>query len=87
MTDVNYELIIAAAVIALIAKIVWDWLTRGRMNGNGSKQMIDAQHKTLGQIETELRKLNHAVSNLRQAADAIGHNLQEVRDEMKDLRK
>lgn len=85
MTDANYELIVIGGAVALVGKIVWDWLSKTR-HAVREHTYIEEHYKVLGQVETELRKLNHAVANMRQITDILSHNIQELRDDIKELR-
>ena len=83
--NANYELIIVGAIAALAGKIIWDWLSKTRTVTNDHSH-TEENYKMLGQVETELRKLNHAMANLRQTVDVLAHSAQELRDDIKELR-
>lgn len=78
MTAGNYELIIAGAVVALVGKIVFDWLkTTSKVTNDHN--LTQENYKMLGQVETELRKQNHALANIRQLLENLTHNILELR--------
>jgi len=90
--NANYELIIVGAIVALAGKIIWDWLSKTR-NVTNDHSYVEEHYKLMGQVETELRKQGHATSNLRQAVEIIsnqmqvlGHQAQEIREDIKELR-
>jgi len=90
--NANYELVIVGGVVALIGKIIWDWLSKTR-NLTNEHNYVEEHYKLMGQVETELRKQGHATSNLRQAVEIIGnqmqvlgHQAQEIREDIKELR-
>ena len=74
----NYEYIIVGGIIALVGKIVFDWLKTTR-NITNDHNHTEENYKMLGKVETELRKQNHALANIRQVLENLTHNVLELR--------
>jgi len=81
----NYELIIVGAIIALVGKIIWDWLSKTRHVTN-THNYIEEHYKLMGVVAGDLRKLNHAVANMRGIIDALVHEVQELRNDLREYR-
>jgi hypothetical protein len=81
----NYELIIVGAIIALVGKIIWDWLSKTRHVTN-THNYIEEHYKLMGVVAADLRKLNHAVANMRGIIDALVHEVQELRNDLREYR-
>ena len=81
----NYELIIVGAIIALVGKIIWDWLSKTRHVTN-THNYIEEHYKLMGVVAADLRKLNHAVANMRGIIDALVHEVQELRNDLREFR-
>ena len=81
----NYELIIVGAVIALVGKIIWDWLSKTRHLTN-THSYIEEHYKLMGIIQADLRKLNHAIANLRSIVDVLVIQVQELRNDIREYR-
>lgn len=83
--DADYRLIIAGAIIALLGKIIWDWLSKTRHVTN-THSYIEEHYKLMGVVAADLRKLNHAVANMRVVVDGIVHEVQELRNDLREFR-
>ena len=79
----NYELIIVGAIIALVGKIIWEWLSKTRHVTN-THNYIEEHYKLMGEVAADLRKLNHAVTNLRSLVDVLGIQVQELRNDLRE---
>ena len=81
----NYTLIIVGAVIALVGKIIWDWLSKTR-HLTTTHSYVDEHYKIIGEVRAELRKLIHSVANLRSLVDVLGIQVQELRNDLREHR-
>jgi len=81
---------VAAIVALLIIREVFNFLKSKNGNGNGNgttKHLAFESSKVMGALDTELRKLNHGVSNLSQLITILTHHVKESRSDIKELKE
>lgn len=83
--NANYELVIVGAAIALVGKIIWDWLSKTR-HLTTTHSYVDEHYKIIGEVRAELRKLTHSVANLRSLVDVLVIQVQELRSDLREQR-
>jgi predicted negative regulator of RcsB-dependent stress response len=81
----NYKLIIVGAIIALVGKIIWDWLSKTR-HITRTHSYIEEHYKLMGVVAADLRKMNHGIANLRSLVDVLGVQVQELRNDIREYR-
>ena len=85
LITISYKLLSVGAVIALTVKIIWDWLSKTRHVTN-THNYIEEHYKLMGVVAADLRKLNHAVANMRGIIDVLVHEVQELRNDLREYR-
>lgn len=72
----------AIALTILILREVFAFVSKSK-NGNGHVAMDT--NKTMARLETEIRKVSHAINNLNQVLTLMHHELKENRKESEEI--
>jgi len=81
------ELSLAGILLLLVLREVFSFLKTTK-NGNGSTSAWAIESaKSFGSMTTEIRKLNHAISNLSQILQLLSHEVKATRAQVKEARR